>query len=76
MLREILKEKERIVIKIGSSSLTHKETGDINYQKLEQLVRVLSDLKSRGKEIVLVSSGAQAVGRQELRMKEIGRAHV
>jgi glutamate 5-kinase len=69
MLREILKEKERIVIKIGSSSLTHKETGDINYQKLEQLVRVLSDLKSRGKEIVLVSSGAQAVGRQELRMK-------
>lgn len=64
--RERLKEKKRIVIKIGSSSLTHKETGDIYFAKIEKLVRVISDLKGEGKEVVLVSSGAIAAGRQAL----------
>lgn len=64
--REKLKEKKRIVIKIGSSSLTHKETGDIYFAKIEKLVRVISDLKGEGKEVVLVSSGAIAAGRQAL----------
>ena len=71
MKRQEFKEAKRIVIKIGSSSLTHKETGDINYRKLEQLVRILSDLKNQGKEIVLVTSGAQAVGRQVVLMNRI-----
>ena len=71
MKREALKNAKRIVIKIGSSSLTHKETGDINYRNLEQLVRILSDLKNQGKEIVLVTSGAQAVGRQVVFLNRI-----
>ena len=64
--RDKLKEKKRIVIKIGSSSLTHKETGDLNFAKMEKLVRVISDLRGQGKEVVLVSSGAIAAGRHVL----------
>lgn len=65
-MREKLKDKQRIVIKIGSSSLTHGYTGDLNLMKIEKLVRVISDLKGEGKSVVLVSSGAIAVGRQAL----------
>ena len=64
--RQRLAEKKRIVIKIGSSSLTHPETGDMNLAKIERLVRVISDMKGQGKEVILVSSGAIAVGRQAL----------
>lgn len=64
--RQVLKDKKRIVIKIGSSSLTHPETGDLNLMKIEKLIRVISDLKGQGKEVVLVSSGAIAAGRQAL----------
>lgn len=64
--RELLKNKKRIVIKIGSSSLTHSETGDMNLTKIERLIRVISDLRGEGKEVVLVSSGAIAAGRQAL----------
>lgn len=64
--RERLKDKKRVVIKIGSSSLTHPETGELNLRKIEQLVRVLSDLRGQGKEVILVSSGAIAAGRQAL----------
>lgn len=62
--RQQLKGKKRIVIKIGSSSLTHPESGDLNLFKMEQLVRIICDLKGAGKEVVLVSSGAIAAGRQ------------
>lgn len=64
--RKLLKDKKRIVIKIGSSSLTHMETGDINLEKMERLVRVLTDLSNQGKEVILVSSGAIAAGRKSL----------
>ncbi len=64
--REKLRDKKRIVIKIGSSSLTHTHTGDLNLMKIEKLVRVISDLRGQGKEVVLVSSGAIAAGRQAL----------
>lgn len=67
-IREQLKDRKRIVIKIGSSSLTHKETGRLNLHKLEVLVREISDLHNQGKEIVLVSSGAIAVGSASLGM--------
>lgn len=60
--RERLKDKKRIVIKIGSSSLTHSQTGRINLRKLEVLVREICDLQNQGKDVVLVSSGAIAVG--------------
>lgn len=64
--RSTLKEKKRIVIKIGSSSLTHPETGDLNLLKIERLARIICDLKGKGRDVVLVSSGAIAVGRQAL----------
>lgn len=65
-IREKLKDKKRIVIKIGSSSLMHPETGRLDLIKLETLVRELSDLKNQGKDVVLVSSGAIMVGRNTL----------
>lgn len=61
-----MKEKKRIVVKIGSSSLQHVQTGDLDYVKLEKLVRILSDLRNQGKEVVLVTSGAIASGKQAL----------
>ena len=63
-IREILKDKKRIVIKIGTSSLTHPETGALNLTKLEVLVREISDLHNMGKDVIVVSSGAIAVGRR------------
>lgn len=68
--REKLKDKKRIVIKIGSSSLTYGSTGRINLQKLEKLVRTLCDLKNQGKDIVLVSSGSIAVGKSIMRFEQ------
>ncbi len=64
--RSLLKDKKRIVIKIGSSSLQHQETGDLDYTKLDVLVRELCDLRNRGKDVVLVTSGAIAVGRKAI----------
>lgn len=61
-LRDRMKDKKRIVIKIGSSSLQHAETGDLDYTKLDVLVRELCDLRNQGKDVVLVTSGAIAVG--------------
>jgi len=67
--RNIIKDKKRIVIKIGSSSLTHKETGHISVSNMERFVRQITDLKNSGKEVVLVSSGAIAVGLSALNIK-------
>jgi len=64
--RDLIKNKKRIVIKIGSSSLMHEGSGKLNLYKIEKLVRVLCDIKNSGKEVVLVSSGAIAVGRATL----------
>lgn len=68
--RERLKDKKRIVIKIGSSSLTHSETGRLNLRKLEVLARELSDLRNQGKDVILVSSGAVATGVAALGLEE------
>ncbi len=59
-----------MVIKLGSSSLTHKYTGYLNLNKVEKLVRVLCDLRNQGMEVVLVSSGAGAVGRKTMGYQE------
>ena len=67
-LREQIKDKKRIVVKIGSSSLTHKETGDMDYIRMEKLVRELSDIRNQGREVVLVTSGAIAAGKNALNM--------
>ncbi len=63
-LRGKLKDKKRIVVKIGSSSLHHMSTGEINFTKMERLVRELCELKNQGKDVILVSSGAIAVGKK------------
>jgi glutamate 5-kinase len=59
--RKYLKKKKRIVIKVGTSLLTY-DNGKINLQRMERLTMVISDLMNRGKEIILVSSGAVGVG--------------
>ena len=69
-IREALKDKKRIVVKVGSSSLTHQETGRLDLRKLEILIRELCDLHNQGKEVILVSSGAIAVGRVVAGLKE------
>ena len=51
--REKLKDKQRIVVKVGTSSLIHKATGNINLFRLEKLVRVLTDLHNSGKDVIL-----------------------
>lgn len=69
-IRDRLKDKQRIVIKVGSSSLVHEETGALNLTKLEILVREISDLHNMGKEVILVSSGAIAVGVKAAKLKK------
>ncbi|MBQ1850645.1 MAG: glutamate 5-kinase [Lachnospiraceae bacterium] len=70
-IREYIKDKKRIVVKIGSSSLQHKETGDMDYIRLEKLVRELSDIRNQGKEVILVTSGAIAAGKKAVGITEI-----
>lgn len=64
-----MKEVRRIVVKVGSSTLTY-DNGKPNIRRIEQLVRTISDLQNRGFEMVLVSSGAVAVGTAKLGLKE------
>lgn len=70
-LRDAIKDKKRIVVKIGSSSLQHKETGDMDYIRLEKLVRELCDIRNQGKEVILVTSGAIAAGKKAVGLTEI-----
>ena len=62
-------QKKRIVIKLGTSTLTHK-TGKLNIRRMTNLVQVLSDLHNAGKEILLVSSGAIGMGVGKLNLPE------
>ena len=59
----------RIVVKVGTSTLTHK-TGNLNIRHVEELCKVLSDLKNAGDEIILVSSGAIGMGVGKLSLRE------
>ena len=69
-LRELIKDKKRIVVKIGSSSLQHAQTGDLDYIRLEKLVRELCDIRNQGKDVVLVTSGAIAAGKKAVHLVE------
>ena len=69
-IRQKVRDAKRIVIKIGSSSITHSETGELHLSKIEKLIRQIADLKGAGKEVVLVSSGAIATGRHSLGINE------
>ncbi|MDR2940820.1 MAG: glutamate 5-kinase [Clostridiales bacterium] len=63
--RELLNNCNRIVVKVGTTTLTY-DNGKLNLQRVSKLAWVLSDLKSQGKEIALVSSGAITVGTERL----------
>lgn len=67
--REALKDKKRIVVKIGSSSLQHVQTGDLDYIRLDVLVRELCNLKNQGKDVALVTSGAIAQGKKAVNLR-------
>lgn len=66
-MRNRIKNGKRIVIKVGTSTLTY-DNGSINLTRIEKLSRVISDLCNMGKEVVLVSSGAVGVGCGKLRL--------
>lgn len=59
----------RIVVKVGTSTLAH-ETGRINIRRIENLCKVLSDIKNAGHELILVSSGAIGLGVGKLNLKQ------
>ncbi len=60
----------RIVVKVGTSTLTHKNTGKSNIARIAKLVSVLADLHNMGHDVVLVSSGAIGIGSTKLGLKE------
>lgn len=68
-MRDNFKDKKRIVLKIGTSSITY-ENGKLNHRKIEKLSIVLTDLINSGKEIILVSSGAIGAGIGRLGLSE------
>lgn len=69
LTRETLTTAKRIVVKVGTSTITYN-TGKLNLQRIEKLVRELSDLANQGKDIILVTSGAVGVGVDRLGLKE------
>lgn len=72
MNKERIINSKRIVVKVGTSTLTHA-SGKMNIRHIENLCKVLSDLQNAGKEIILVSSGAIGVGIGKLGLS--GRPH-
>ncbi len=69
-MRSSFKDKKRIVFKVGTSTITHKETGGLDLVKLEKFIRILTDLHNQGKDIIVVSSGAVGVGRRSIGLKD------
>ena len=62
-------ELKRIVVKVGTSTLTY-ESGRMNIRRIELLARTLADIKNRGIEVVLVSSGAISVGMGKMNLEK------
>lgn len=67
-LLEEIRDSKRIVIKVGTSTLTHAG-GKLNLRRIESLVRVISDFKNQNKEVIVVSSGAIGVGVEKMGLK-------
>lgn len=68
-MREFTRKLKRVVVKVGSSSITHSN-GIINLQKIDELAWELSNLKNHGIDVILVSSGAIAAGAKRLNLNE------
>lgn len=66
-MRQFLQQVQRVVVKVGTSSLIHPN-GMINLASIDELAFVLTDLKNQGKEVILVSSGAVGVGMHQLNL--------
>ncbi len=66
---EILKNIQKIVVKVGTSTLT-KEDGNLNIEKIKKIVSELSNLSDKGYDVVLVTSGAVGAGMGRLNMTE------
>lgn len=64
-----ISKKKRIVIKLGTSTLTHR-TGRLNIRRMTNLVRVMADLQNSGKELIIVSSGSVGLGVGKLGLQE------
>lgn len=64
-----LSNKKRVVIKVGTSTLAYP-TGNLNIRRVEKLIRVFSDLKNSGREIIFVTSGAVGVGTGAMGLRE------
>ena len=60
-IKKLLVKANRLVIKVGTSTLTH-DTGKLNLYQIEVLVREIVDLKNLGREVILVTSGAVGAG--------------
>lgn len=69
MNRKDLKNRKRIIVKIGTTSLTYPN-GNINFRRFDRLAAVLTDINNSGRDVILVSSGAIAVGAKRLGLKE------
>ncbi len=67
--RKDLKEAKRIVVKVGSSTITHAN-GKCDFARIDKLARELADWQNQGKEMILVTSGAVAVGVDRLGLSE------
>ena len=67
---KFFRDSHRIVVKFGTSTLTHS-TGHLNLRRIEGFVKVLSDIKNSGKEVVIVSSGAVSAG-----VAKVGFGHI
>jgi len=65
--REALKNVKRVVVKVGTSTITYPNCSR-NFNRIDHLARELSDLRNQGKEVILVSSGAIAVGVERLKL--------
>ena len=68
--KALISHKKRIVIKVGTTTITYPDTGNINLGKLEKFVRVLINLRNQGKEVIVVSSGSIGVGKTALGITE------
>ena len=68
-MRQDLKESRRVVVKVGTSTIVYPN-GRMNLKRMDELAWVLTDLRNRGMDVILVSSGAIGVGANRMAMKE------